>query len=132
MPPLTANPLNRTWLRLTGRNRWPIASATLTSREWTAAKGVQDQSAGHWQVEYEYSVNGARYRGRFDDFVSNDDDYPRVGAPIEIRHHPRRPGKSYYPRQHTQTAFLLVCIVFGILMVALVMLVALQRHSPLQ
>jgi hypothetical protein len=131
MPPLTAAPLNRTWLRITGRAGWPTAMAIITAREWAAGKGTRDDSVGHWHVEYEYSVDGQRYAGRFADFASNEDEYPRPGAKIEIRYHPRRPEKSYYPGQHTQTAFLLVCIVFGILMVVLVLLVAFQRPAAL-
>jgi Protein of unknown function (DUF3592) len=128
MPPLTAAPLNRAWLRITGRDRWTSASATMVSREWTS-KNMSDDSIGHWHVEYEYAVGSECYAGRFADMASNDEDYPRPGQSIEIRYNPRRPGQSYYPAQRTQTAFLVVCVVFGIIMAALTLLVSFNRVS---
>jgi hypothetical protein len=129
MPPLTAAPLNRAWLRMTGRSRWTPASATLVSREWTGGGNPSDDSAGHWRVEYEYSIGGERFAGSFTDFASSDDEYPRPGQPIEIRYNPRRPAQSYYPAQRTQTAFVVVCVVFGIIMAALTLLVSFDRVS---
>jgi hypothetical protein len=128
MPPLTAAPLNRAWLRITGRDRWTLASATMVSREW-AGGNTSDDSVGHWRVEYEYSAGGERYAGSFVDMASNDEEYPRPGQSIEIRYNPRRPAQSFYPAQRTQTAFVVICVVFGIIMAALTVLVAFQRVS---
>lgn len=128
MPPLTAAPLNRAWLRITGRDRWSPVSATLITRSWSSGN-TSDDSVGHWHVEYEYAVGGERYSGSFVDLASNDEDYPRPGASIEIRYNPRRPAQSYYPAQRTQTAFLVVCVIFGILMAALTILVSFNRVS---
>jgi hypothetical protein len=128
MPPLTAAPLNRAWLRITGRARWTPASATMITRAWTSGDS-SDDSVGNWHVEYEYSVDGERCAGIFIDMASNDDDYPRPGQSIEIRYNPRRPRQSYYPAQRTQTAFLVLCAVFGIIMAALVLLVSFDRVS---
>jgi hypothetical protein len=128
MPPLTAAPLNRFWLRITGRARWTPASATLVTREWSGSN-PQDDSVGHWRVEYEYSVGGHRYAGSFVDFASNDEEYPRPGQSIEIRYNPRRPERSYYPGQRTQMAFVVVCVVFAIIMAALTLMVSFDRVS---
>lgn len=128
MPPLTAAPLNRAWLRITGRDRWTPASATLVTRTWTRGN-TSDDSVGHWHVEYEYAVGGERFAGSFVDMVSNEEDYPRPGQSIEIRYNPRRPAQSYYPAQRTQTAFVVVCVVFGVIMAALTLLVSFDRVS---
>jgi hypothetical protein len=128
MPPLTAAPLNRAWLRITGRDRWLPASAMLVSREWTSSN-TSDDSVGHWHVKYEYVAEGKRYAGRFVDFASNNDDYPRPGAAIEVRYNPRRPRKSYYPAQQTQMGFVVLCAVFGIIMAVLMLLVSFDRVS---
>lgn len=126
MPPLTAAPLNRAWLRITGRDRWTPAPATLVSRAWSS-RDSSDDSIGQWHVEYEYAVGGERYDGSFVDIASNDEDYPRPGASIEIRYNPRRPAQSYYPAQRTQTAFVVICAVFAVIMAALTILVAFDR-----
>jgi Protein of unknown function (DUF3592) len=128
MPPLTAAPLNRAWLRITGRDRWTPVSATLVGRTWSGGN-TSDDSVGHWHVDYEYTAGGQRYAGSFVDMVSNDEDYPRPGASIEIRYNPRKPGQSYYPAQRTQTAFRVLCIVFGLIMAALTLLVSFDRGS---
>jgi hypothetical protein len=128
MPPLTAAPLNRAWLRITGRDRWTPAPATMVSREWKAGNS-SDSSVGQWHVEYEYVADGERYTGSFADMASNDEEYPRPGQPIEIRYNPRRPAQSFYPGRRTQTGFIVVCVVFGIIMAALTLLVSLDRVS---
>jgi hypothetical protein len=128
MPPQTAAPLNRAWLRITGRDRWTPASAMMVSREWKAGNS-SDSSVGHWHVEYEYVADGERYTGSFADMASNDEEYPRPGQPIEIRYNPRRPGQSYYPARRTQTAFIVVCVIFVVIMAALTLLVSLDRVS---
>jgi hypothetical protein len=128
MPPLTAAPLNRAWLRITGRNRWTPVSAKLVTRSWTTGN-TSDDSVGHWHVEYEYAVGSERFAGSFVDMASNDEDYPRPGQSIEIRYNPRRPAQSYYPAQRTQTAFVVLCVVFVIIMAALTLLVSFDRVS---
>jgi len=128
MPPLTAAPLSRAWLRITGRSRWTPAAATLVTRTWSEGN-TSDDSVGHWHVEYEYAVGGQRFSGVFVDMASTEEDYPRPGASIEIRYNPKRPAQSYYPARRTQTAFIVVCVVFLILMTALVLYVSFDRVS---
>jgi hypothetical protein len=123
MPPVTASPLSRSWLRITGRARWPTATATLSSREWTS-KEPSDDSVGHWHIEYEYSVGSERYIGKFVDFASGDDEYLRLGSRFEVRYNPRKPAQSYYPELQTQTYFLVVCVVMGALLAILMLLVS--------
>lgn len=129
MPPLTAAPLNRAWLRLTGRHRWTPVSATMVSRTWSEGN-TSDNSVGQWHVEYEYAVGGERFAGSFVDMAALDEDYPRPGHSIEIRYNPRRPAQSYYPAQRTQTAFLVVFIVFGVIMTALVLYLSYDGVRP--
>lgn len=126
--PRTSSPLNRTWLRITGRDRWTPLQATIDSREWISEAGSAD-SVGHWQVVYEYTVQGRRYVGQFADFAPEDQDYLRPGGRFEIRYNPRKPSQSYYPQVRTQTYFLIVCVVLGILFVVLMLIVAVGAFS---
>ncbi|MGC2638647.1 MAG: DUF3592 domain-containing protein [Acidobacteriaceae bacterium] len=125
MAPATASPLNRTWLRITRRDRWVPALATVDSREWTAKAGSDD--AGRWQVAYTYQVDGERYVGRFVDFASGEEEYLRPGQSVAIRYNPRKPSQSYYPERQTQTPFVVLCIVTGVILAILMMVVAFGR-----
>lgn len=129
MPPLTAAPLNRVWILMTGRSRWTPVSATLITRWWSGGN-TSDDSVGHWHVEYEYTVGGEHYTGTFVDMASLEEDYPRPGQSIEIRFNPSRPAQSYYPQQRTQTAFLVVCVVFVVIMTALVLYLSFEGVRP--
>ena len=120
--PATSSPLNRTWLRLTGRDRWTAVQAIVSSRDWTSAEGSGD-SVGHWHVAYEYTVAGKRYIGKFVDFKSGDEEYLRPGDRFEIRFNPRKPSQSYYPEIHTQIYFLVVFIGMGIVLAVLMFLI---------
>lgn len=125
MAPATAFPLNRTWLRVTGRDRWVPAQAIMDSREWRSRGS--SESAGHWYVVYTYSVDGAAYDGRFADFASGDEEYLRPGQSFGIRYNPKNPSQSYYPEQQTQTPFIVLCVVTGVVLAALMLVVAFGR-----
>jgi len=125
MPPATAFPLNRTWLRITGRDRWVPAQAMVDSREWKS-KGA-NESAGHWHVVHTYEVNGTKYVGRFADFASVDEEYLRPGQSIGIRYNPKNPSQSYYPEQQTQTPFIVLCVVTSVVLAVLMLVVAFGR-----
>lgn len=130
MPPVTSFPLNRVWLRLRGRDKWLPTTAILYSREW-ATHGEPDENyparVGHWRVVYSYEVDGKRYLGRFGDFASEDDEYPRPGDRLEVLYNPRQPSQSYYPRQRTQAPFVALCIVAAVVLAALTLLVSLGQ-----
>jgi hypothetical protein len=123
MRPLTASPLNRTWLRITGRDRWTPATASVFSREWNS-KAPSDNSVGQWHVVYEYAVANKQYIGRFVDLASGDEGCLRPGDRFEIRYNPRKPSQSYYPELQTQTYFLVVCVVMGALLAILMLFVS--------
>jgi hypothetical protein len=128
MPPVTSSPLNRSWLRLRGRDKWLPATATLEDRNWVARRESGDGAQareGHWHVAYSYSVDGRRFAGNFVDFASADDDYLRPGAPFEIRYNPRRPSQSYYPAVRSELPFRLLLVVMGIVLAVLLLLVSL-------
>lgn len=107
---------------MTGRDRWTTVQAVVDSRNWTSADG-SDPSVGRWHVEYEYTVAGERYVGKFVDFQSGDEEYLRPGDRFEIRFNPRRPSQSYYPELSTQTYFLAVCIGMAIVLAVLMLLI---------
>lgn len=134
MPPATSFPLNRTWLRLRGRDKWLPVTATMECREWiTRAEPAENDPsrAGHWRVAYFYEVDGKRYLGRYTDFASEDDPYPWPGEALQVRYNPRQPSESYYPLQRTQAPFVALCIVAAVVMATLLFIVLLgqMRHT---
>lgn len=130
MPPVTSFPLNRTLLRLRGRDKWLPAKATMERREWVAraepGEGYPSR-VGHWRVAYFYEIEGKRYLGQFTDFASEDDEYPWPGDALEIRYNPRKPSESYYPLRRTQAPFVALCITAVVVLVGLLLVVLLGQ-----
>ena len=140
--PITASPLNATWLRITGKDKWLPATATVYSREYTDLNpGAQadlpglietnvEDEVGNYRVTYSYAVAGEYYNGVFNDFGSADEVYVNRGDTLTIRYNPRNPAKSYYPGARTQTRFNLISLAIGAVfgLAALVLLVAHKSH----
>jgi hypothetical protein len=121
--PVTASPLNQGWLRLTGRDRWPAATATVFSVDWITRSQL-DTSFGHYRVVVTYSVEGDNHTGKFVDFGLQDDECFHRGDTLQIRYNPKQPSKFYYPDLRTQSRFRLICFVIGVLLAIVVMLFA--------
>ncbi len=119
----TASHLHATWLRMTGRDKWVLATATVYSCEYGDLPEQVNSDVGYYTVVYSYSAGGELYTGQFVDFGRADENYFKRNDSVAIRYDPRRPAKSYYPERRTQNSLRLVSagigftaavIVFGI------------------
>jgi hypothetical protein len=113
MNPATASPLNKTWLRWSGKDKWLMAYATVFSCDWRGLSNQVDSPVGFYDVVYSYSVNGNQYTGNFSDYGMEDEEYLKRDDTFEIRYNPANPAKSYYPDLRTRTSFLLVSATIG-------------------
>ncbi len=126
--PATASPLNATWLRLTGRDKWLPAMARVYSSEYADLPEQANSSVGYYTVIYSYSAEGELYTGKFVDFGRADESYFKRDDTVEIRYDPHHPAKSYYPELRTQTNFRLVCAAFGASLAVVVMAIVWWTH----
>ncbi|HEV2470453.1 MAG TPA: DUF3592 domain-containing protein [Candidatus Sulfotelmatobacter sp.] len=117
-----AAPLNKTWLRWTGKDQWPKTTATVYSCDFSTRQ-ERDSPVGHYHVVISYTVAGEIYTGRFVDFgLQSEEDFHR-GDTLEIRYNPKNPSKFYYPDLRTQTGFHLMCVAIGGALATIVMLI---------
>ena len=126
--PATASPLNATWLRVTGRDKWVPTTATVYSCEYGDLPEQANSTVGYYTVVYSYSAGGELYTGKFVDFGRADESYFKRNDPVEIRYNPRNPAKSYYPELRTQTNFRLVCAGIGAALAVIVMAITWWTH----
>jgi hypothetical protein len=117
MPPVTSSSLSKTWLKLTGKDRWNSVGATVFSSEWLSRPAHQD---GHRHVVYNYSVGGTYYSGEFFDYALESDDHLKPGDTVEIRYNPSKSGQSYYSGLRTRRSMALICFTIGAAMAILI------------
>jgi hypothetical protein len=111
--PATASRLNKTWLRITGKDLWLPAEATVFSCDWADLPDQVDSEVGHYHVVYSYQVDGAFYTGRLADYGMQDEEYFKRNDVFQVRYNPRKPAQSYYPDLRTRTNFVLICCAIG-------------------
>ena len=126
--PATASPLNATWLRLTGRDKWLPTMARVYSSEYADLPEQANSSVGYYTVVYSYSAGGELYTGKFVDFGRADESYFKRDDTVEIRYDRDHPAKSYYPELRTQTNFRLVCAGIGAGIAVIVMAIVWWTH----
>jgi hypothetical protein len=121
--PVTASPLSKTWLRMTGRDQWKETPATVFSCDWRpfSDEGLV-RDVGWHEVVYSYTINGERYIGKFLDYGQEDEDYFKRDDTFEICYNPAKPTKSYYPELRTRTRFLLISISVGAFFAIIIMI----------
>jgi hypothetical protein len=111
--PVTASRLSTTWLRLTGKDRWLPATATVHTCEWSDLPDQVNSEVGHYHVVYSYVADGERYTGKFADYGNQHESHLDPGDTFTIRFNPRHPSRSYYPDRRTRHAFVLICLLIG-------------------
>jgi hypothetical protein len=117
--------LSAIWLRLTGRDRWLPATATVFSYEWQESRSRYSEA--HHHIAYYYTANGERYSGEFDDYGNEDEPHLRPGDTFGIRYNPAKPSMSYYPEQRTRAA-VVVGVALGMTAVLIFLLRDYLRH----
>lgn len=126
MSPVSAGPLSKTWLRITGRDKWPTATATVFSCNWQFFSDEGLVSKFGWNVVvYSYTVEGERYVGKFFNYGTEEEKFMGRDDIFEIRYNPAHPAKSYYPEQRTRTRFSLISAAVGATLGIVVMIVRL-------
>jgi hypothetical protein len=108
-----ASSLNKTWLRITGKDAWKSTEATVFSCDWTDLPNQIDTPVDYYHVVYSYQVDGTFYTGRFADYGLQDEEYFKRNDLFQVRYNPQNPSQSYYPDLRTRYNFMLICWAIG-------------------
>jgi hypothetical protein len=119
--PATASLLSKSWLRISGKDQWASAIATVYSCDWVDLEDQVNSEVGHYNVVYSYQYLGEFHAGKFFDYAMRDQPYFHRGDSFEIRYNPRNPSKSYYPQLRTRTKFVWICVGIGAALAAAAM-----------
>jgi hypothetical protein len=127
--PASGSRLSETWLRLRGRDRWPVATGVVYSVGWRGLENQVDSPVGYYDVVFSYRVNDELYSGRFSDYGMEAEDYLHKDESIEIRYDPANPNRSYYPLLRTAANYRLLCGAIGGAIAIVVILISFLRGT---